>query len=75
MRRELLAVTCDSCGAPMVPNVSTMDEDGCGWISLDPHCPELAYGRSARGARGCGSTCSAPTTSKLSPTGTTARAR
>jgi len=27
---ELLAVTCGSCGAPMVPNVSTLDEDGCG---------------------------------------------
>ena len=27
---ELLAVTCDSCGTPMVPNVSTLDEDGCG---------------------------------------------
>ena len=41
---ELLAVTCDSCGAPMVPNVSTLDEDGCGWICLDPGCPELAAG-------------------------------
>ena len=39
---ELLAVTCDSCGEPMVPNVSTLDEDGCGWICLDPACPELA---------------------------------
>jgi hypothetical protein len=27
---ELLAVTCDSCGAPMVPNVSTLGEGGCG---------------------------------------------
>ncbi len=26
----------------MVPNVSTMDEHGCGWICLDPDCPELA---------------------------------
>ena len=41
---ELLAVTCDSCGAPMVPNVSTLDEGGCGWICLDPGCPELAAG-------------------------------
>ena len=41
---ELLAVTCDSCGAPMVPNVRTLDEDGCGWICLDPGCPELAAG-------------------------------
>jgi hypothetical protein len=39
---ELLAVTCDSCGAPMLPNVSTLDEHGCGWICLDPDCPELA---------------------------------
>ena len=38
---ELLAVTCDSCGEPMVPNVSTLDEDGCGWICLNPGCPEL----------------------------------
>lgn len=41
---ELLAVTCDSCGEPMVPNVSTLDEDGCGWICLNPDCPELAAG-------------------------------
>ena len=27
---ELLAVTFDSRGAPMVPNVSTLDEDGFG---------------------------------------------
>jgi hypothetical protein len=39
---ELLAVTCDSCGAPMVANVSTLDEDGCGWICLDPGFPEQA---------------------------------
>jgi hypothetical protein len=41
---ELLAVTCDSCGEPMVPNVSTLDSGGCGWICLDPGCPELAAG-------------------------------
>ena len=41
---ELLAVTCDSCGEPMVPNVSTLDDDGCGWICLSPGCPELAAG-------------------------------
>jgi hypothetical protein len=41
---ELLAVTCDSCGEPMVPNVSTLDDDGCGWICLNPGCPELAVG-------------------------------
>ena len=41
---ELLAVNCDSCGEPMVPNVSTLDDDGCGWICLNPGCPELAAG-------------------------------
>ena len=41
---ELLAVTCDSCGEPMVPNVSTLDDDGCGWICLNPGGPELAAG-------------------------------
>ena len=39
---EFLAVTCDSCGEPMLPNVSTLDDDGCGWICLNPGCPELA---------------------------------
>jgi hypothetical protein len=39
---DLLAVTCESCREPMVPNVSTMDEHGCGWICLNPECPELA---------------------------------
>jgi hypothetical protein len=28
----------------MVPNVSTLDDDGCGWICLNPGCPELAAG-------------------------------
>jgi len=41
---ELLAVICGSCGEPMVPNVSTLDDDGCGWICLNPGCPELAAG-------------------------------
>jgi hypothetical protein len=44
---ELLAVTCDSCGEPMVPNVSTLDADGCGWICLSPGCPELTAGELA----------------------------
>ncbi len=39
-----LLVTCDSCGEPMVPNVSTLDHDGCGWICLNPGCSELAAG-------------------------------
>ena len=33
---ELLAVTCGSCGEPLVPNVSTLDDDGCGWICRTP---------------------------------------
>jgi hypothetical protein len=37
---DLLAVICDSCGQPMVPNVSTLDDDGCGWICIDPRCPD-----------------------------------
>jgi hypothetical protein len=41
---EILAVTCDSCGEPMVPNVSTLDADGCLWICLSPGCPELTAG-------------------------------
>ena len=28
----------------MIPNVSTLDDDGCGWICLSPGCPELAAG-------------------------------
>ena len=28
----------------MVPNVSTLDADGCLWICLSPGCPELAAG-------------------------------
>ena len=39
---DVLAVTCGTCGQPMVPNVSTLDDDGCGWICLNPSCPELA---------------------------------
>ncbi len=39
---ELLAITCDVCGGPMVPNISTLDEDGCGWICIDPDCPDCA---------------------------------
>ena len=42
---ELPAVTCDLCDLcdePMVPNVSTLDAGGCGWICLNPGCPELA---------------------------------
>jgi len=38
---ELLAMTCDACGEPMLPNVSTLDEHGCLWICINPRCPEL----------------------------------
>jgi hypothetical protein len=41
---ELLAMTCDACGEPMLPNVSTLDEHGCLWICINPRCPELRVG-------------------------------
>ena len=41
---ELLAMTCDICGEPMLPNVSTLDEHGCLWICINPRCPELRAG-------------------------------
>ena len=41
---ELLAMTCDACGEPMLPNVSTLDEHGCLWICINPRCPELRAG-------------------------------
>ncbi len=41
---ELLAMTCDACGEPMLPNVSTLDADGCLWICINPRCPELRVG-------------------------------
>lgn len=37
---ELLAGTCDVCGEPMLPNVSTLNRDGCLWICINPRCPE-----------------------------------
>ncbi len=37
---ELLAVACESCDDPMIPNVSTLDDDGCGWICINPVCPQ-----------------------------------
>ena len=33
---ELLALTCGSCGEPMIPNVSTPNADGCLWICVGP---------------------------------------
>ena len=41
---ELLSAPCQSCGEPMVPNVSTLDRGACGWICINPACPELAAG-------------------------------
>jgi hypothetical protein len=41
---ELLTVTCDSCGEPMVPNASTLDEDVCGWICLSAAARSLLPG-------------------------------
>ena len=38
---ERLAVTCDSCGESMVRNVSTLHENGCLWLCLNPGCPDL----------------------------------
>lgn len=39
---ELLAMRCDMCGEPMVPDVSTLAEHGCHWICIDPQCPAFA---------------------------------
>lgn len=39
---ELLAVRCEVCGEPMLPNVSTLDDDGCGWICVNPCCKECS---------------------------------
>ena len=33
-------VECDLCHHPMVPNVSTEDEDGYGWACVNPSCPD-----------------------------------
>jgi len=41
---EPFALTCDSCGEPMLPNLSQADADGCLWICIDPDCPELCAG-------------------------------
>ena len=41
MRLEPFALTCDSCGEPLLPNVSQADADGCLWICIDPDCAEL----------------------------------
>jgi hypothetical protein len=38
------ALTCDSCGEPLLPNLSQADADGCLWICINPDCPELRAG-------------------------------
>jgi len=41
---EPFALTCDSCGESLLPNLSQADADGCLWICINPHCPELCAG-------------------------------
>ena len=41
---EPFALTCGSCGEPMLPNLSQADADGCLWICINPGCPELCAG-------------------------------
>ena len=41
---EPFAITCDSCGEPLLPNLSQADADGCLWICINPDCPELCAG-------------------------------
>ena len=31
-------IECDNCHAPMLPNVSTWDSEGCAWICVTPSC-------------------------------------
>jgi hypothetical protein len=38
------ALTCGSCGEPMVPNLSQAHADGCLWICVNPDCPTLCAG-------------------------------
>jgi len=37
---ESTVCVCDGCGKPMLPNVSTLDDDGCGWVCLSPACAD-----------------------------------
>src|SRR5674476_256731 len=41
---EPFALTCDSCGEPLLPNLSQADADGGLWICINPDCPELCAG-------------------------------
>jgi hypothetical protein len=35
-------LVCDHCNEPMLPNVSTWDEEGCAWICTTYDCPDWA---------------------------------
>jgi hypothetical protein len=41
---ELFALICDSCGEPLLPNLSQADADGCLWICINPDSLELCAG-------------------------------
>jgi len=41
---EPFALTCDSCGEPMLPSLSQGDADGFLWICINLDCPELCAG-------------------------------
>ena len=41
---EPFALTCDSCGQPLLPNLSQADAHGCLWICINPGCSELCAG-------------------------------
>lgn len=34
-------IVCDGCNRPMLPNVSTLDNEGCAWICLTPNCSDF----------------------------------
>ena len=60
---EPFALTCDSCGEPMLPNLSQGDAHGCLWICINPACPELAAqgaGDGEEGAHAGGGGAAAP---------------
>ncbi len=41
---ERFAITCDSCGEPLLSNLSQADADGCLQICINPDCPEMCAG-------------------------------
>lgn len=34
-------LSCDRCGQWMIPNISTGDEEGYGWICTSEDCPDF----------------------------------